>query len=100
MHGEVVSTEWLTPTMVRVVLSGCGLHAFEGSPWTDAYVNVAIPPSGAPYAAPFDLGEVQASVPRTLRPVRRRYTVRRWEAAARRLTIDVVVHRGMGTGGP
>lgn len=99
MFGRVVATENLSPAMVRVVLSGDGLAPFEATGHTDAYVNVAIPPPGAPYRAPFDLDEVRA-IPRDLRPARRRYTVRRWQPDERLLTIDVVVHDGKGIGGP
>ena len=46
-HGEVVSREWLTPGLVRVVLGGPGLAGFTMPDETDTYVNVAIPPAGA-----------------------------------------------------
>lgn len=100
MHGHVATTERITPTMVRVVLSGDDLAAYEDGGCTDAYVNVAIPPLGAPYDAPFDIAAVHASVARELQPARRRYTVRRWDPAERLLTIDFVVHDGKGVGGP
>lgn len=48
MHGRVVRTTWLTPNLVRIVLGGEGLEGFAMPPKTDAYVNVAIPPAGAP----------------------------------------------------
>jgi NADPH-dependent ferric siderophore reductase len=99
VHGRVTTTEQLTPKMVRIVLAGEGLSSFDAGPWTDAYVNVAIPPPGAPYAAPFDVDEVRAAMPRELRPVRRRYTVRRWDPAECALTIDIVVHEDKGVGG-
>ena len=54
MHGVVESTEWLTPALVRVVLGGPGLTGFEMPADTDAYVNIAIPPAGAPYGPLFD----------------------------------------------
>lgn len=100
MHAAVVETERLTPTMVRVILTGEGLAAFEPAGFTDAYVNLAIPPRGAPYDAPFDVDEITASMPRELHPVRRRYTVRSWDAEARLLTLDFVLHDGKGVGGP
>ncbi|MGA8847608.1 MAG: siderophore-interacting protein, partial [Nocardioides sp.] len=58
MYGEVVSARHLTPGLVRVVLGGTGLDAFETNDSTDAYVNVAIPPSGASYGPVFDPREV------------------------------------------
>lgn len=77
-HAEVENTEWLTPLLVRVVLGGEGLTGFEMPDATDTYVNVALPPDG----------------------VRRRYTVRSWDAATGRLTLDFVVHGDEGVGGP
>jgi NADPH-dependent ferric siderophore reductase len=98
MHGRVRDIEWLTPVIARVTLDGEGLDGFVPVPYTDSYVNVAIPPAGAPYAAPFALDELK-SLPREQRPFRRRYTVRRWHAAARLLTIEFVVHGDEGPAG-
>src|SRR5690242_14181567 len=53
-HGQVVTREWLTPGLVRIVLGGPGLDGFEMPAATDTYVNVAIPPAGAPYDAVFE----------------------------------------------
>lgn len=100
MFGEVLRTETLTPCLVRVVLGGDGLADYADVPWTDAYVNVAIPPPGASYAAPFDPAEVRERLAPEEWSVRRRYTVRDWDAAARELTLDVVVHGDQGTAGP
>lgn len=98
MHGIVISATWLTPAMVRVVLGGDGLRDFTPVPYTDAYVNVAIPPRHAPCRAPFDLDDV-AALPAEDRPARRRYTVRRWDVDRRELTLDILVHGDAGVGG-
>lgn len=98
-HGHVVTTEWLTPTLVRVVLGGAGLAGFAVPEDTDTYVNVAIPPAGAPYDAIFSPAEVRAAHPKEAWPARRRYTVRHWDAVTGLLTLDFVVH-GHGAGGP
>ncbi len=100
MHAYVVSTERLTPTMVRVVLAGGDLDAFAMVDATDAYVNLAFAPEGASYDGSFEPARVRDSLPRHEWPARRRYTVRRWDPAARRLTIDVVVHGDDGVAGP
>lgn len=100
MHGRVVTTEWSTPSLVRLVLGGEGLDGFEAVPYADAYVNVAIPPAGASYTAPFYLAEVQQRLPREQWPARRRYTVRRWEPGRRHLTLEFVVHGDEGVAGP
>lgn len=98
-HGEVVSATHLTPSLVRVVLGGPGLDDFEMPPSTDTYVNVAIAPPGAEYGPVFDPREVVETQPGSA-PARRRYTVRRWDAAARLLTLDFVVHGDAGAAGP
>lgn len=100
MHGEVLRTQQLTPTLVRLVLGGPGLDDFRAADGTDAYVNVAIAPAGAAYGPVFDPDEVKATRPREEWPARRRYTVRRWDEAARELTLDVVVHGDDGAAGP
>ncbi|MFC7493975.1 MULTISPECIES: siderophore-interacting protein [unclassified Nocardioides] len=99
-HGQVETMEWLTPALVRVVLGGEGLTGFASPDATDAYVNVAIPPAGAPYAGVFSPAEVREQHDREHWPARRRYTVRRWDAEAARLTLDFVVHGDHGAGGP
>jgi NADPH-dependent ferric siderophore reductase len=99
-HGQVESTEWLTPTLVRVTLGGDGLTGFTMPDATDAYVNVAIPPTGAPYDRIFSPAEVREQHDREHWPARRRYTVRGWDAATGRLTLDFVVHGDHGVGGP
>ncbi|WP_052664771.1 siderophore-interacting protein [Nitriliruptor alkaliphilus] len=100
MYGTVIRTEWLTPDLVRLVLGGSGLAAFDPVPCTDAYVNVALPPRGAPYAGAFDVDEVKVRHPREWWPHRRRYTVRSWDPERRELTLDIVIHGDQGVGGP
>jgi NADPH-dependent ferric siderophore reductase len=107
MHARVRSTSWLTPSLVRVVLGDGDLDAFVMSggpePDTDAYVNVAIPPAGAAYAAGpgvFDPATVRDDHPQERQPARRRYTVRAWDDAAKVLTLDFVVHGDDGVAGP
>jgi NADPH-dependent ferric siderophore reductase len=99
-HGTVETREWLTPSLVRLVLGGPGLTGFPMPPDTDAYVNVAIPPAGAPYDAVFEPKAVREEHPRETWPARRRYTVRAWDEAARLLTLDFVVHGDEGVAGP
>ncbi len=99
-HGTVETLEWLTPSLVRVVLGGPGLDGFPMPAETDAYVNLAIPPAGAPYGPVFEPKDVRESHPPGLWPVRRRYTVRSWDPAAGRITLDFVVHGDSGVAGP
>ncbi len=100
MHARVSATQRLTPSLVRVVLGGGDLADLTMPEATDAYVNVAIPPPGAPYDAVFDPAEVRAQFPKETWPARRRYTVRSWDATAHELTLDFVVHGDTGVAGP
>ena len=100
MHGTVTSTTWLTPALVRVVLGGEGLVGFRLPEGTDAYVNIAVPPAGAPYGPVFDPADVRHLHGAEWAPARRRYTVRSWDADLRLLTIDFVVHGSTGVAGP
>lgn len=98
MYGTVIETQQLTPTMVRVVLGGEGLDEFEPAPYTDQYVNALFVPDGAPYTVPFDVEAARAAAPEH-RPRGRRYTIRWWDPATRRLAIDFVVHGDVGFAG-
>ncbi|MCM0621190.1 siderophore-interacting protein [Nocardioides bruguierae] len=104
MHAEVLRTERLTPSMVRVVVGGDGLADFwpdaGDAPSTDAYVNLAFAPPGADYGPVFDPAEVRESHPREQQPARRRYTVRSWDPTTRELVLDFVVHGDDGVAGP
>ncbi|MGF1662015.1 MAG: siderophore-interacting protein [Kineosporiaceae bacterium] len=80
MTAVVEETRWLTPHLVRLVLGGDDLAAFPEPEFTDAYLKVTFPgPDG---------------------PVARRYSVRHWDAAARLLSVDFVVHGDEGVAGP
>ncbi|MEM9514192.1 MAG: siderophore-interacting protein [Actinomycetota bacterium] len=97
-HGIVETTEWLTPSMRRIVLGGPGLAEFTPTAHTDQYVNALFIPDGATYRAPFDVDAARAAAPEH-RPRGRRYTVRRWDADAGQLTLDFVAHGDVGYAG-
>ena len=99
MHACVVRTEWMTPTLVRVVLGGGALDGFAMVAATDAYVNLAFPPEAASYSGVFDPAVIRADHARHEWPARRRFTVRSWDQIARHLTIDFVVHGDEGVAG-
>ncbi|KQQ05732.1 MULTISPECIES: siderophore-interacting protein [unclassified Rathayibacter] len=100
----VLSTEPLTPHLVRVHLGGDGLDAFlaEADPArlaaTDRYVKLLLPPAGSPLEPPYDLDALRASVASEELPVRRTYTVR--SVGERSVAIDFVVHGDDGVAGP
>jgi NADPH-dependent ferric siderophore reductase len=76
LHFEVASAATLTPHMQRLWLTAAELDGFSYLPGQDVMVLVATDGS---------------------KPVRRRYTIRHFDRAARTITIDVVLH-GDGPG--
>lgn len=100
---HVQRTERLTPNLVRVVLGGPGLAPFTPDEHADSYVKLLFLPAGPRPLGPdgrLDLEAVQAALPPDLTPRLRAYTVRRFDAAALELTLDVVVHGDEGLAGP
>lgn len=97
--GRVARKERISADMVRIVLDGDGLAGFANPErWADTYVNLLFVPPGAPYAVPFEPDDVRG-LDRALRPIPRRYTVRRWDGDARELSLDFVVHGDEGVAG-
>jgi len=96
----VASTEWLTPSLVRITVEGEGLAGFPVGEFTDHYVKLQFPPPGADYAVPFDPAEIRASRPREQWHRQRTYTVRAFDPEGPRLTIDFIVHGEDGIAGP
>jgi NADPH-dependent ferric siderophore reductase len=67
---------WLTPSMVRIAVSGPDLVDFEAGQFTDHYVKCRFEDKT------------------------RSYTVRFWDPESLRLTLDFVVHGDAGVAGP
>ncbi|WP_137990399.1 siderophore-interacting protein [Streptomyces vilmorinianum] len=99
-EARVVRTERITPHMVRVVLGGDGLGAFELGEYTDHYVKLLFAPEGVSYPEPFDMDRIREEFPREQWPTNRTYTVRSWDPVHRELTVDFVVHGDEGLAGP
>lgn len=99
-RARVQRTEQLTPHMVRVVLGGEGLAEFAAGEYADHYVKLVFPLPGVSYPEPFDIARIRAEFPRNRWPRTRTYTVRAWDADARELTVDFVVHGDEGLAGP
>ncbi|MGE7390102.1 siderophore-interacting protein [Streptomyces sp. NPDC004126] len=96
----VVSTERLTPHMVRLVVGGDGLAGFGAGAHSDHYVKLLFEPEGVRYAEPWDLDVIRATHRREAWPRQRAYTVRAWDPARLELTLDFVVHGDEGLAGP
>ncbi|MFC4613728.1 siderophore-interacting protein [Cellulomonas algicola] len=103
---EVLRTESLSPSFVRVVVGGPGLDTFEPSPHADSYVKLVFLPPAADGHRPrrddgrLDLDTVRAALDPTDAPRLRSYTVRAFDPATRELTLDFVVHGDEGVAGP
>lgn len=97
---EVLSRDWLTPKMVRLVLGGDGLADFAAGDFTDHYLKLCFPAPGYEGLDLSDIGAVRDSLPREAWPCTRTYTVRRWNEFAAELTIDFVHHSDHGVAGP
>lgn len=95
---EVVSTEALTPQMIRVVFRSGELRDFPVGEFTDHYVKVQLPPPGASYEIPFDPVEVREKFGKEQRHRQRTYTVRDADPDEGTITIDFVTH-GSGLAG-
>lgn len=103
---EVVRTERLSPSMVRVVLGGPGLAQFQPSPYADSYVKVVFVHPDVPRPLPLtadgrvDVDGVRDAGPAEQSPRLRSYTVRAFDDVAHELTLDFVVHGDEGLAGP
>ncbi|CAN5560205.1 siderophore-interacting protein [soil metagenome] len=103
---QVVRTERLSATMVRIVAGGPGLASFVASESTDSYVKVVFVHPDTPRPLPLDedgrvdLDAVRDAVAPEHAPRQRSYTVRSFDVAAQELTLDFVVHGDEGVAGP
>ena len=98
MYAEVHEVVSLSPTLLRVVLTGGTLDQFEGSLATDAYINAQFLPEHSPVRVPFESEDLEGLDP-SMRPRPRRFTIRRWDAERRHLSIDFVSHGEDGYAG-
>jgi NADPH-dependent ferric siderophore reductase len=102
----VERTERLSPHLVRVHLGGEAFDGFveagaEQLAATDRYVKLLLPPRpDRGLQPPFDLDELRGRLEPDELPVRRTYTIRSVDPAARTIAVDFVVHGDEGVAGP
>ena len=91
--------ERLTPSMVRVFLTGADIAALPELTCTDHYIKILFPPAAADYRWPFDPEAVKETHPAGLWPVTRTYTIRALNRDRSEMAVDFVVHGADGLAG-
>lgn len=89
---RVVRREQLTPRMLRLTLGGCALADFH-TYQADDHIKIVFPDPDGTRRDPVPDGHGTLDWPRPL-PTTRKYTVRRYDAAACEIDLDVVLHDG------
>lgn len=103
---DVVATERLSPTLVRLHLGGEAFAAFYDGideakhAKTDKYVKLLFAKPELGLEPPYDLEALRESLPPEDMPCRRTYTVRAFDVAAGTMAVDFVVHGDEGMAGP
>lgn len=98
--------ERLTPHLVRVHLGGDAFDAFlagadpERLAATDKYVKLLLAKPHLGLVPPYDLDALRETLAPEDVPVRRTYTVRSVDEAAKTIAVDFVVHGDEGLAGP
>jgi len=96
----VEETRWLSPHLVRVIAGGPGFADLQDCAATDMYAKLLFAKPQLGLQPPYDLAALKDELPAEDRPVKRTYTIRWLDRAARRLAIDFVVHGDAGIAGP
>ncbi|KQQ28474.1 siderophore-interacting protein [Frondihabitans sp. Leaf304] len=102
----VERSERLSPHLVRIHLGGDAFEAFiagaspEKIRATDKYVKFLFAQPGSGLEPPYDLEALRERLDPADLPVRRTYTVRSVDEAARTIAVDFVVHGDEGVAGP
>ncbi|MBT2209736.1 MULTISPECIES: siderophore-interacting protein [Actinomadura] len=91
-EAAVVRRERLTPAMLRLTLGGPGLDGFH-TYQADDHVKIVFPEADGVLRAPVPGEHQELHWPHPLPPTRK-YTVRRYDARARELDLDFVLHPG------
>lgn len=95
----VVSTETITPNLIRITAGGEGFDAIRDNESSDKYVKIMFADPAFGLVPPYDLAALREHSPEML-PRNRTYTVREMDRERKQLTIDFVVHGDEGIAGP
>lgn len=96
----VLSSEWITPATIRLVLGGDGFSALNLNDYTDAYVKLLFVKPELGFTPPYDEAQLRADLPAEDQPVRRTYSLRWVDREKQQLAIDFVVHGAEGVAAP
>ena len=103
---EVLRTERISHSLVRVHLGGAGFDAYlaaadpERLARTDSYAKLLFAKPDLGLVPPYDLEQLRERLPLEDLPVRRTYTLHHVDRASGSLAIDFVVHGTEGIAGP
>ncbi len=95
---EVIRSERIAPSLVRVWIGGPGFGTFVPNEFTDAYVKLHFAKPELGLEPPYDLQALRATLAPEDLPVTRTYSVR--EIADDAIALDFVVHGEGGVAGP
>jgi NADPH-dependent ferric siderophore reductase len=95
---QVLRTERIAPSLVRLWLGGPGFATFSPNDSTDAYIKLWFAKPELCLEPPYDVAALRQTLAPDDLPVSRTYTVR--DVRADSLAIDVVVHGDDGIAGP
>lgn len=96
----VESTEWVSPTIVRIVAGGEGFAALNLNEFTDAYIKLVFVKPELGLMPPYDDADLRERLAPEDLPVRRTYTLRWVDRESQQLAIDFVVHGDEGVAAP
>ncbi|GAA5225992.1 siderophore-interacting protein [Paeniglutamicibacter antarcticus] len=90
---EVLGTEWLSRSMVRIIAGGEGFADFESNGAADQHVKLHFANPSLGLVPPYEMRSLRALLAREDLPVSRSYTIRRHDTVAREISIDFFIHQ-------
>ena len=96
----VLSSEWISPSTVRLVAGGEGFSVLNLNEFTDAYVKLVFVKPELGLTPPYDEAALREQLAPEDLPVRRTYTLRWVDRVNEQVAIDFVVHGDEGIAAP